>query len=68
MSQSERSLLFYILDALRGRPDKARCVLNLVEHDEISVDFIRHIRTLQAADESREAVLAAVSEVRRQII
>jgi hypothetical protein len=68
MSQGERSLLFYVLDALRSRPDKASDVLRLVENEGSSPQFKQHIHTLQKAIGSTETVLQAVSSVRAEIL
>ena len=67
MSQGERSLLFYVLDALRNRPEQWREVLRLVEESGASTEFRSYVRKLQAAS-SREAVLTATEEVRSQIL
>jgi len=67
MNPRERSVLFYVLDALRSSPEQSRELLRLVEEDDASAEFKRRIRQLQAAG-SPDAVKRVSEEVRAEIL
>jgi hypothetical protein len=67
MSPNERSLLFYVLDALQSSPEQSREVLRLVEREGSSAQFKRHILTLQQAA-GDEAVRRASQSIRSEIL
>lgn len=67
MRPSERSVLFYVLDAIRSSPEQWRELLDLVREDGASEEFLRYIGRLRAAT-SPAAAQRASNEVRAEIV
>ena len=66
MDSSERSVLFYVLDALRSSPEQSHELLRLVEKEGASAEFKRYIGTLEKA--SPDAVRSVSDAVRAKIV